>query len=44
MFFESVWESEVKPHLSAKTLSKVHITGESSHKDLLAKFEPKNLP
>lgn len=34
MFFEGLWESEIKPHLSEKTINKVIITGEYSHKDL----------
>lgn len=35
IFFESFWESEIKPHLSARTVSKVVITGENTHKNLL---------
>jgi len=34
MFFEGFWETEVKPHLSPKTISKILITGESSSRDL----------
>ena len=44
MFFEGVWESEIKPQLSPKTISKIHITGESSHQLLLERFAPDNLP
>ena len=32
MFFDGIWESEIKPELSAKTISKIHFTGESTHK------------
>jgi hypothetical protein len=35
MFFESFWDSEIKPHLSPKTIDKVVITGECTHKGLL---------
>ena len=34
MYFDGYWESGIKPHLSAKTCSRIIITGESSHKDL----------
>lgn len=44
MFFEDYYESELKPHLSARTASKIVITGENSHKDLLEKFDTANLP
>ena len=44
MFFEGYWESEVKPHISAKTISRIHITGENTHKDLISRFSPSNLP
>ena len=32
MFFDGIWESEIKPNLSAKTISRIHITGENTHK------------
>ena len=44
MFFDGIWESEIKPSLSAKTISKIHITGEATHKLLQEKFDPANLP
>jgi len=44
MFFEAHWDSEIKPHLSAKTCSKIIITGENSHKDLIERVEPSELP
>ena len=44
MFFEGFWEAEIKPHLNAKTLTKVVITGASTHKDLQDKFDADNLP
>jgi hypothetical protein len=39
MFFEGFWESEIKPHVSQKTALKVVITGESTHKDIIDKFD-----
>jgi len=39
MFFEDYWEGEIKPHISPRTVSKVIITGESTHKELLDKVE-----
>ena len=44
MFFEGVWESEIKPHLHPKTASKVIITGENSHKDLMDRVDADKLP
>lgn len=44
IFFDSIWEAEIKPHLSAKTISKITISGESSHKDLQEKVNAANLP
>lgn len=44
MFFDGIWESEIKPSLAQKTINKIHITGESSHKLLLERFDPANLP
>jgi hypothetical protein len=44
IFFDSIWEAEIKPHLSPKTIAKITITGESSHKDLQEKVEAGNLP
>ena len=44
MFFDGIWESDIKPHLSPKTIAKIHITGESSHKALQERFDPANLP
>ena len=34
MFFLDFFESEIKPHISAKTQEKIIITGESSHKQI----------
>ena len=31
IFFEGLWESEIKPNLSPKTIAKIHITGEATH-------------
>jgi hypothetical protein len=39
MFFEDYWEAEIKPHISARTVSKVIITGENYHKELLDKVD-----
>lgn len=39
MFFEDYWEAEIKPHISPRTVSKVIITGEATHKELLDKVE-----
>jgi CRAL/TRIO domain len=44
MFFESFWESEIKPHLSPVTVAKVTVTGESSHKDLVEQVDANELP
>ena len=44
LFFEDYWEAEIKPHISVRTASKVIITGESSHKDLLEKIDNARLP
>ena len=44
MFFYVIWESEIKPHLSPKTISKIYFTGESTHKALVDKFDQANLP
>jgi hypothetical protein len=44
IFFEDLYESEIKPHMSARTASKVLITGENTHKELLEKVEQANLP
>lgn len=44
MFFEGFWESEIKPHVSQKTALKVVITGESTHKDIIDKFDQESLP
>lgn len=44
MFFESHWESEIKPHVHGDTVAKIIITGENSHKDLLDNVEEKSLP
>ena len=44
IFFDSIWESEIKPHLSPKTIAKITITGEASHKDLQEKVDAGNLP
>ena len=44
MFFEGFFDSEIKPHLSEGTMQKLVITGESSHKDLQALVESKELP
>ena len=35
MFFESYYESEIRPFISAKTAAKVVITGENTHKGLV---------
>ena len=44
MFFESFWDSEIKPHLNAQTIQKIIITGESGHKDLSERFDEGDLP
>ena len=44
MFFEGLFDSEIKPHLSAKTVSKIIVTGESTHKDLLEQIDEYELP
>lgn len=44
MFFEGFYDSEVKSHLSANTVQKISITGESSHKDLIENVLPEELP
>jgi hypothetical protein len=44
MFFEGFWESEIKPHLSQKTCSKIVVTGESSHKELQERVDAAELP
>lgn len=44
MFFEGLFDSEIKPHLSEKTISKIIITGENSHKELVERFEASELP
>mmetsp|Transcript_14870 Transcript_14870/g.10774 ORF Transcript_14870/g.10774 Transcript_14870/m.10774 type:complete len:170 (+) Transcript_14870:397-906(+) len=44
MFFEDFFDSEVKPHISSATVSKIHISGESSHKDLKSSISPQELP
>jgi len=44
IFFDSIWEAEIKPHLSPKTIAKITITGESTHKDLQEKVDVNNLP
>ena len=44
MFFDGIWESEIKPNLVEKTISKIHITGESTHKLLQERFDADKLP
>lgn len=44
MFFEDYWEAEIKPHISKRTATKVIITGENTHKDLLEKVDNARLP
>lgn len=44
MFFEGFFESEIKPHLSPKTVSKIFITGENVHKNLYDKVDVDLLP
>lgn len=44
MFFEGFWESEIKPHIDAKTAAKVIITGENSHKTLQENVDAEKLP
>jgi len=44
MFFESFFESEIKPFLAAKTAVKVFITGENTHKGLLENVDQDKLP
>lgn len=44
MFFQDIYESEIKPHLSPETAAKVLITGESTHSSLQSKFDLSNLP
>ena len=44
MFFEALFDSEVKPHLSEKTIKKILVTGESSHPELLESVAAEELP
>lgn len=44
MFFQDYWEAEIKPHISDKTSSKVIITGENTHKELLERVLNERLP
>lgn len=44
MVFESHYLTEIKPHLSPHTASKVLITGESRPKELLEWISPEKLP
>ena len=44
MFFEGVWESEIKPYVNPKTDKKIIITGESTDKDLTEIVELSELP
>ena len=44
MFFENFYNNEILPTLSARTASKVLITGESAPQSLLEAVEPERLP
>lgn len=44
MFFEGFWDSEIKPHLHPKTVAKIFITGECTHKGLLDNVDQEKLP
>ena len=44
MFFESFYESEIKPFISVKTAAKIVITGESTHKGLVENVDQEKLP
>ena len=44
MFFEGFWDSEIKPHLSQRTIEKIIITGECSHDSLAEEVEESELP
>ena len=44
MFFQSIYENEVLPHLPEGTSKKIIISGENTHPDLLASFDLAKLP
>jgi hypothetical protein len=44
MFFGDLFDSEIKPYLSEKTVKKIIVTGENSHPELLEKVESYELP
>ena len=44
MFFQSFYENEVVPHLPERTCKKIRVSGENSHPELLASFDPAKLP
>ena len=44
IFFQDYWEHEIRPKISARTASKVILTGESKHQELLERVEHAKLP
>jgi hypothetical protein len=44
IFFEDFYEAELKPYISERTATKIIITGENTHKELLEKIDQDKLP
>ena len=44
MFFEGLYDTEIKSYLSEKTVKNIIITGESTHAELQEKVEQGELP